>query len=53
MTRYIPSSSVEVVDRVGVLGGLDVGCDLLVDRWIDLAVDKVDIEVRGIGAVWS
>lgn len=47
----------EVLDGVGVVGGLDIGGDLLVDGRVDSVVHQVDVEGRGVGAIqikpWS
>lgn len=47
----IPCGGVEAVDGVGIGGSLDIGRDLLANRWVDGIVDEVDVEARGIGAV--
>lgn len=40
----------QAVDGVGVLRGLDVRADLLVDGRVDVVVDEEDIEARLVGA---
>jgi hypothetical protein len=40
----------QAVDGVGVLRGLDVRGDLLVNGRVDVVVDEEDIEARLVGA---
>jgi hypothetical protein len=44
------SQTGQAVDGVGVLGGLDVGGDLLVNGRVDVVVDEEDIEALLVGA---
>lgn len=43
----------ETGGRVGALGGINVGGNLLLDVRVDGVVDENDVDSGGIGAVWG